>query len=343
MTTPAGWYPPNPDRPEHLRYWDGEQWTEHVHDPLATASKASGEAAAVDAAPGADANPAMGLPGDQQSGNWFVRHKVVTGVIGVAGALLVIGLLAGGDEEEPTAVTASRPTPTSTPTATPEPEPDSDGDGVPDSEDDYPDDRTRTDEQVVVLNCYDFRDRFVYGDTLDPDNPDFSDAWRSDALATALGLDCYFDDDASTVPTQALDAAMFTLCLTPSAHWEGDLDIDAIGFSEMRVDQAEKALDLCPNHPEAESLRQRIAEVRDLALKIEQGILFRDGLYRVGDEIQPGSYYVENATDCYWERQDSAGAIIENYFGTALRVETQIDPSDYAFRSQGCGLWKPSE
>lgn len=37
--TPAGWYPePDPayaDRPGRLRYWDGQRWTEHVHEPAA--------------------------------------------------------------------------------------------------------------------------------------------------------------------------------------------------------------------------------------------------------------------------------------------------------------------
>lgn len=32
MTSPAGWYP-NPDNDGRLRYWDGERWTEHYHQP----------------------------------------------------------------------------------------------------------------------------------------------------------------------------------------------------------------------------------------------------------------------------------------------------------------------
>lgn len=32
MTTPAGWYT-DPSNPARYRYWDGAQWTEHVHPP----------------------------------------------------------------------------------------------------------------------------------------------------------------------------------------------------------------------------------------------------------------------------------------------------------------------
>jgi uncharacterized RDD family membrane protein YckC len=33
--SPAGWYPdPAQTHPARQRYWDGAQWTEHVHDPL---------------------------------------------------------------------------------------------------------------------------------------------------------------------------------------------------------------------------------------------------------------------------------------------------------------------
>jgi hypothetical protein len=35
MTTPAGWYP-NPDDASSLRFWDGEQWTNHTARPART-------------------------------------------------------------------------------------------------------------------------------------------------------------------------------------------------------------------------------------------------------------------------------------------------------------------
>jgi uncharacterized protein (AIM24 family) len=45
MTTPAGWYQ-DPANPSQQRYWDGQQWTEHVHaaaaEPAAAGAQAQG-------------------------------------------------------------------------------------------------------------------------------------------------------------------------------------------------------------------------------------------------------------------------------------------------------------
>lgn len=39
LLPPAGWYP-NPDNPNQQRYWDGGQWTEHLHVPVPVATPA---------------------------------------------------------------------------------------------------------------------------------------------------------------------------------------------------------------------------------------------------------------------------------------------------------------
>lgn len=36
--TPAGWHPDPSGAPGRLRWWDGQAWTEHVHDPAAPAA-----------------------------------------------------------------------------------------------------------------------------------------------------------------------------------------------------------------------------------------------------------------------------------------------------------------
>ena len=40
--TPAGWHPDPSGVPGRLRWWDGQTWTEHVHDPAPAAAPAAG-------------------------------------------------------------------------------------------------------------------------------------------------------------------------------------------------------------------------------------------------------------------------------------------------------------
>jgi hypothetical protein len=71
------------------------------------------------------------------------------------------------------------------------------------------------------------------------------------------------------------------------------------------------------------------------------------GTYTVSDEIseetiQPGTYFVTEPENCYWERLDSKGETIANNFIIAApRAEVTIKASDYAFTSEGsCGGWR---
>jgi hypothetical protein len=72
-------------------------------------------------------------------------------------------------------------------------------------------------------------------------------------------------------------------------------------------------------------------------------VAFPDGTYRVGADVQPGTYQgVAASNSCYWERLKGFGGtldeIIANYFGTGPTIVT-ISPSDVGFRSSGCGGW----
>ena len=63
--TPAGWYP---DETGQRRWWDGNQWTEHV-DP-GTPGAAAGQPAAQPGAAQGYGDPAAGAPGQQPMGQW---------------------------------------------------------------------------------------------------------------------------------------------------------------------------------------------------------------------------------------------------------------------------------
>jgi hypothetical protein len=94
--TPAGWYPQQDGR---LRYWDGQQWTEHF---------APGQAQPALAAAGAGA-PKAPRP-------WFAKKRVL--IPGGLLALVVVGsALSGGDTTAP--VSASSSPTASTPAAAP--------------------------------------------------------------------------------------------------------------------------------------------------------------------------------------------------------------------------------
>jgi hypothetical protein len=112
--------------------------------------------------------------------------------------------------------------------------------------------------------------------------------------------------------------------------------------SPEQAKEAQTALLLCPGHPYAQAIRTRISDQTLLQHQLGQGRAFGDGNYRVGAGVQPGTYFVENASDCYWERLDSAGNIIDNNFVLdALRVEATINATDFSFHTQGCGTWRP--
>jgi Protein of unknown function (DUF2510) len=119
-----GWYPDPAGVPGRYRYWDGSQWsritTVDPRQPLPAAGE-SGEAAGVDAEPGAAS------PGSETR-----RLPVIIGVLVVLLALVAVGagnLRQAADRPRPTptttGLTGSSPTPTvgsrQTPSATPTP------------------------------------------------------------------------------------------------------------------------------------------------------------------------------------------------------------------------------
>jgi hypothetical protein len=70
---------------------------------------------------------------------------------------------------------------------------------------------------------------------------------------------------------------------------------------------------------------------------------FPDGTFRVGPDIEAGTYRSVATTDsCYWERLRGFGGtldeIIANFFGTGSTIVT-IAPTDAGFRSERCGGW----
>jgi len=82
MAQSPGWYPQSDGT---QRYWDGQQWTEHT-------------------APSAPQGPPAAPPLAKKK-NWFLRHKILTGLGALVLLFIVIGTANGG--KSPTASTVA--------------------------------------------------------------------------------------------------------------------------------------------------------------------------------------------------------------------------------------------
>lgn len=128
-----------------------------------------------------------------------------------------------------------------------------------------------------------------------------------------------------------------------------DPDMRPVEQDEV-YEEAEELRDmlrLCPDHPDGDTIPAYLSKALDEDYQdyLAQPPSFDDGIYLVGDEVEPGTYVsegaVSSATGCYWERTDSpSGNIIDNYFSqSSLRRSVTISTGDYSFSTQGCGEW----
>jgi len=114
-------------------------------------------------------------------------------------------------------------------------------------------------------------------------------------------------------------------------------------WTASQINEVRGALALCPDHPERDIIEERMAEPEQAEAQRDQGERFGNGTYRVGEDIQPGTYVVEvgEAFDgCYWQRLDASGNTIDNNFiSSGFRAEVTIAASDHSFNTKRCGEW----
>lgn len=77
---------------------------------------------------------------------------------------------------------------------------------------------------------------------------------------------------------------------------------------------------------------------------VPAGPSFSDGTHLLGHDVSPGLWAAPGGSGCYWERErDTSGtfdSIITNGFGDTSPI-VAIDASDVAFKTSGCGTWRP--
>lgn len=101
-------------------------------------------------------------------------------------------------------------------------------------------------------------------------------------------------------------------------------------------------LTICPEHPLAQKITDRIAKFNVWLANGNSKTGFGPGLYLVGKDIAPGTYRsISTVNNCYWERQDDKGRTIDNDFIlSAPSVEVTIQPSDTSFLTDGCSFFE---
>ncbi|GCD89924.1 Ltp family lipoprotein [Nocardioides sp. LS1] len=221
-TPPPGWYPDNLG--PGLRYWDGQRWTEHTAPGGSDPSSGHPSPATVTPLGGANKT-------SQQ--NWFLRHKVLSGVGAFVLLMTIVGAIGSqGDVATPAAAdTSVDGGGDSGGDASPTPEPvDTDGDGVTDEVDFRPTDpkiQTRDDldtDRDGVSDGDDYRPKdpkIQTRDDVDTDHdkvPDYKDDFPRDPNFSK-------DTDGDLVPDQ-LDA------FPKDARYSKDTDNDGVADAE---------------------------------------------------------------------------------------------------------------
>ncbi len=89
---------------------------------------------------------------------------------------------------------------------------------------------------------------------------------------------------------------------------------------------------------EALEAKSRDIRGRELAVgtaeRVQAANTFEDGVYLVGEDIEPGTYKSEGGSNCYWETNDQGGEINDNELVNGPSIMT-VRSSDYSVQI-GC-------
>lgn len=120
-------------------------------------------------------------------------------------------------------------------------------------------------------------------------------------------------------------------------------NLDVLRYAApVTVAKTRGALVLCRDHPDRTLIKALLVSAQARNRLVAAGRIFPDGDYRVGEQVPPGTYYVRDVRNCYWQRTGRSGKILGNaYVAHAVRVTATIAANDYAFHSERCGEWQP--
>lgn len=199
---------------------------------------------------------------------------------------------------------------------------------------------------------------------IDRESPDFTAAWSmpfpQDPICTtstvAISGRAHITDTHSSAEQAILARTTSKISGSELPHaYEHCVEHGSTFLYKGSPQDADRmnALDLCPNHPDAASWKQSLADSEAYQAaedawkqKLDAGTAIGRGSYTVGSaagQMKPGTWRTTSTsilTDCYWERSTSNGDIIENNFATAASKVTVTVRSGELFTTNGCGTWE---
>jgi hypothetical protein len=165
---------------------------------------------------------------------------------------------------------------------------------------------------------------------------------RDAAIAERDQVIATFDPEIQAQRAQALEEVAATICgqlasgeITPSGIRNAVPDALAAvpELAKPEIDAVLAEVQPC--------IDEAVANADAIALKAKLERNRHDGVYVVGEQIASGRWQSEaNHQDCYWERTDSQGEIIDNHFGSSgAGLIVTVRGSDYSVEFDGCGEW----
>jgi hypothetical protein len=137
---------------------------------------------------------------------------------------------------------------------------------------------------------------------------------------TSVRTETQFFEETETVSAGEAEAAL--------------LEEEAARLKEERDRMKARAAKLDARAKDVRARERKVAKAERAVARST----FEDGTYLVGKDIPAGSYVAAGGPNCYWERSDPAGNIIDNNFG-AGQARATVNSGEL-FNTQGCGTWR---
>jgi hypothetical protein len=154
------------------------------------------------------------------------------------------------------------------------------------------------------------------------------------------------------LPTDQTDQTELEGLRADIAEAEGEADDlrdtihdQSVEIGELRQESPEEG-EIARLEERVETLERKLADAREEAKAAAPPVpgpkrIITDGLWKVGEEVAPGTYRSSGGGNCYWARLSGFSGDLDDIITNGLgRNQTvTISASDVGFESDGCGEW----